>query len=97
MIELRITKTCMHATTGRHAGWQRYDTARKEFPDKATARAWIAEEYGRARRAPMYRDTPTGAQRAGYVVGFRCKYRNPGDAIMEQHWIEFRAVEVVAP
>ena len=98
MIELRIVKTCMHATTGPHAGWSRYDTTRKEFPDKVAARAWIVETYGTARRAPMHRDLPGGgAQRVGYVIGFRCKYRNPGDAIMEQHWIEFRSVEVTAP
>ena len=90
-IELHISKTCMHATTGRNAGWHRYDNAREVFDDMAGAKAWFAEEYGKAKRAAIYQDQKEGPPlRVGYVIGFRCKYRNPGDAVMEQHWIEFR-------
>lgn len=96
MIELRITKTCAHAMTGKNAGFSRYDTARKSFGTVEEARAWIVDEYGSSRRAPMYRDNPGGgAVKVGYVIGFRCKYRNPGDAVMEQHWVEFTEVRPV--
>lgn len=91
-IELHISKTCMFATTGDNKGWQHYDDVQKNFPSIAAARAWLREEYGTARRAAMYRDRPTGQQpvRCGYVIGFRPKYRQPGDPVAEQHWVEFR-------
>lgn len=91
MIELRITKTCMFATTGRNAGWQRYDDARKTFADIAAANAWLREEYGSARRRAMYRDTADGKTiRCGFIACFRPKFRSKGEPIAEQHWIEYR-------
>lgn len=100
MIELRILKTCAHAMTGPRAGYSQYETERKAFPDIKTARAWLREEYGNARRMPMFRDNPAGpyveAQKVGYVIGFRCKYRNPGDAVAERHWIEFTEVKTLS-
>ena len=96
MIEVRISKTCMFATTGRNAGWQRYDDERKTFANMAEARAYLKETYGNAKRRPMYVDMKDGGtRRAGYVIGFRCKWRNPGEPVAEQHWIGFNECKPV--
>lgn len=96
MIELRISKTCMFATTGKHAGWRRYDDTRKAFPDMAAAQTWLRDEYGKAKRSSMYRDAPNGPPiRVGYVIGFRPRYRSRGEPIAEQHWVEFRSCEPI--
>lgn len=97
MIELRISKTCMFATTGKHAGWQRYDDERKSFPDMAAAREWLRQEYGTAKRAAMYRDTDKGPIQCGYVIGQRNKWRAKGEALFFQDWIEFRECKPVDP
>lgn len=89
-LEARITKTCMFATRGKNAGWQRYDEARKSFPDMKAAREWLRAEYGTAKRAPCYIDQKNGSLlQVGYVIGFRPQYRSKGDAMLEQHWISF--------
>ena len=91
MIELHISNTCMFSTTGRNAGWQRYDDTRQSFQDLQAAKEWLRSEYGTARRGLMYCDRKDAAPlQCGYVIGFRNKYRNKGEPIMEQHWVEFR-------
>lgn len=91
MIEVRISKTCAFAMTGKNAGWQRYDDMRKSFADMAEAQQWLRDEYGKAKRVPCYVDKKGGgAQQVGYVIGFRPKWRSKGDPVVEQHWVEFR-------
>jgi hypothetical protein len=86
----------MFATTGKRAGWERYDDERKSFHDMKAAQSWLAEEYGTAKRVPMYcdrKDAPP--MRIGYVIGFRVKHRTKGDPVAEQHWVEFRECNLV--
>ena len=95
MIELHIAKTCKFAP---RAPWQRYDDERKSFPDMIAAKDWLRSEYGTAKRATMYRDKPDGgAEKVGYVIGFRCKWHGKGEPYIEQHWVEFRECKPVNP
>ena len=65
---------------------------RKLFDDLAGANAWLKENYGKSKRAPMYVDTPLGTKRIGYVIGFRTAdwSHAPVHHWIQQDWIEFR-------
>ena len=63
----------------------------------AEARAWLNDRYGKSKRAPMYIDTPSGAKRVGYVIGFRAAdwSHAPVEKWLQQDWVEFREVSLM--
>ena len=64
----------------------------KTFEDMKEAMAWIKENYGKAKRVPMYQDTKSGGtKKVGYVIGFRNADMShyPADKWIQQDWISF--------
>lgn len=81
MIQLEITKT---------ARGRIFDNQNKTFSDMQSARKWICDQYGKAKRAPMYIDGKDGKpQKIGYVIGFR----NADLSHYQRDWIAFNEIK----
>lgn len=97
MIRLDITMTGKSYSP--KSNWQTLGHDHKTFSDKADAMAWIKENYGKAKRVPMYVDTKKGKTlKVGYVIGFRASdwSHNPVEKWLQQDWIVFKEVKDLA-
>jgi hypothetical protein len=96
MIQLHITKTGKGYSP--KDKWQMFDEQTKYFSDITEAKNWLKEEYGKAKRTPMYQDTKDGKpKKTGYVIGFRNSDIShlPVNKWIEQDWVEFREVKTL--
>jgi len=72
----------------------------KNFPSMKEAKKWIKEQYGKAKRVPMFIDLKAGgSKKIGYVISFRNADLShyPVNKWIQQDWIEFREVHTVTP
>ena len=96
MIQLHITMTGKSFSPKSTFSCFGEDT--KSFTDMKTAKQWLKEHYGKAKRVPMYCDRKDGkTEKVGYVIGFRnADYsHSPVDKWIQQDWISFREVKSV--
>ena len=60
------------------------------------AKDWLKDNYGKAKRVPMYVDTKDGkTKKVGYVIGFRnADYsHSPVYKWIQQDWVSFNEVK----
>lgn len=91
-IELRIIQTGK-SYSPRDKWRHMAEPETRRFGTLAEARAYLAKRYGKAKRAPMYRDVEGAPPiRIGYVIGFRASdwSHYPVEKWLQQDWIEFR-------
>ena len=97
MIQVHISMT----GKGYHPSseWRRFADDTRTFPDMATAKAWLKEQYGKCKRVPMFRDTAEGTKRIGYVYSFRADDIShvPVEKWLQQDWVSFYEGKEVAP
>jgi len=95
MIELHIEKT--GKGYGRNDRWVCFDLERKPFPSLKEAKVWLKETYGKAKRSPLYIDTPEGTKKVGWVIGFRNGdlSHSPVQKWIQQDWITVTEIRPV--
>ena len=96
MITLHITET----GKGYHPSseWQLLHEYERGFDTREQAEAWIAETYGKSKRAKMYTERKGQPDIVcGYVIGFRNADLShyPVDKWLQQDWIQFRESKVL--
>lgn len=80
------------------AEWRVLGDETHTFPSMEEARAWLRTRYGKAKRAPMFRDRKDGTSvRCGYVIGYRDSDVShfPVEHWLAQDWVEFRTSEPI--
>ena len=98
MVQLYIVKTAKGYSA--KDKFSMIDSQTRNFSNIADAKSWVREEYGKAKRSPMYVDTKEGkAKRVGYIIGFRNSDLShyPVQKWIQQDWIEFREVIAISP
>lgn len=98
MIQLKIVRTGKGYSPKDQ--WTRFDDELKSFATMQDAKEWIKENYGKAKRVPMFVDTKDGqSKKVGYVIGFRNSdiSHYPVNKWLQQDWIEFREVITITP
>ena len=94
MIQLEITKTARGYS--KKETFRIFDNQNKIFSDMQSARKWICDQYGKAKRSPMYIDGKDGKpQKIGYVIGFRNADLShyPVDKWIQRDWITFNEIK----
>jgi hypothetical protein len=94
MIQLEITKTARGYS--KKETFRIFDKQNKTFSDMQSARKWISDQYGKAKRSPMYIDGKDGKpQKIGYVIGFRNTDLShyPVDKWIQRDWIAFKEIK----
>lgn len=94
MIQLEITKTARGYS--KKETFRIFDKQNKTFSDMQSARKWIYDQYGKAKRSPMYIDGKDGKpQKIGYVIGFRNADLShyPVDKWIQRDWIAFKEIK----
>lgn len=71
--------------------YRMFDETTKIFPDMKSAKQWIKETYGNAKRFPIYVDTKEGTKKVGYTIGFRNAdvSHYPVEKWLQRDWISF--------
>lgn len=92
MIEISITRTGKNY--GTQDAYSIFETEAKTFPDMASAKAFLKDEYGTCKRQAMYQDDKNGnAKRTGYVYCFNNKdWSHDSKAWHQQDWVVFHKV-----
>jgi hypothetical protein len=97
MVQLVITRTSK-LMGGKDRTWEVFDEETKTFKNLSEARNWIKEQYGKAKKSPMFVDDKEGkTKKVGYIYGMK-NYdwdRDTGKKVnyYQQDWIEFRAIK----
>jgi len=88
-VRLEIERTFRLAGNGND--WYRGEGETQTFASLQEAKTYVNETYGTDhRRSTVYRDTPNGPKKTGFVVHYR-DYEN-GRCYYGQDWIEFVSV-----
>ena len=91
MIKLHITMTGKSYSP--KSTFSIFNEETQTFPDIQSAKTWIRETYGKAKRVPMYVDTKNGTKKVGYVIGFHNAdwAHNPVEKWIQRDWISFKS------
>jgi len=98
MIQLNITRTGKGYSSKEK--WSIFDQSTEHFYSIREAKDWIKDQYGKAKRKPMFVDLKDGgSRRIGYVIGFRNSDLShyPVNHWIQQDWIEFNEVKTITP
>jgi|ERR1044071_5005305 hypothetical protein len=90
MIQMHVSMTAR--TPHPSSEWTIYHEYSKQFPDMASARDYLSDEYYYCKkRKPIYQDTKSrGTVQCGWCYCF--KTREEGKVHYEQHWVSFHDV-----
>lgn len=93
MIQVHVIMTCKSYSP--KDSYRIFAEDKRTFADMAEARQWLREQYGKAKRSPMYVDTKDGRMlNIGYVIGFRAAdwSHSSVDKWLQRDWVSFSEV-----
>jgi len=97
MIQLKITST--GKSYGKDQKFSQFSDDLRNFKSMTEVKAFLKEQYPKAKRTKMYMETNAEPKHIGYVYKFRnADYSHvPIQKWIQEDWVEFREVTTITP